>query len=118
MNRIEVERILNRENHAGGSADARNFLDDDGVGDVVKTRAAFRFRQRDGGQAQLGRLAKCLAGKISSLVDLAGQRLYFVFGKLPHRALQELLLFIELEVQRVGSSGMAMCGMGLRNSIA
>ena len=43
MNRIAVKRILYREDHAGGSAAARDFFDHDRVSDVVETRAAFGF---------------------------------------------------------------------------
>ena len=46
MDRIAIQRILHGKNHAGGSADAGNFLDHDGVGDVVEPRAAFGFRER------------------------------------------------------------------------
>jgi len=101
MNRIAIQRILHRENHAGGSADAGNFFNDDGVRDVVEARTAFGFRQCDGGQAQFGGLAECFAGEMTGLVDLARQRLDFVFGEFPHGALQQLLFFIQLEVQRI-----------------
>ncbi len=99
MKRIAVQRILHRENDPGRGANARNLFDDDGVGDVVEARAAFGFRQRHCGKAQLRRLAERLAGELPGLVDLARQRFYFAFGEFAHRALQQLLFFAEFEIQ-------------------
>jgi hypothetical protein len=99
MDRIAIQRILHGKNHAGGSANTGNFFNDDGIRYVVESRAAFGFRQGHRGQSQLRRLAKCFAREMSGLINLARQRLDFVFGELPHRALQQCLFFGESEVQ-------------------
>src|SRR5580692_7433271 len=46
---IAVERILDGEDYAGGSATAGNFFDDDRVGDVIEACAAFGFGESDAG---------------------------------------------------------------------
>ncbi len=67
---------------------------------MVEACAAFGFRNRHGGQAKLGGFAKCFAREVAGLVEFAGERLYFVLGEFAHRALQQLLLFGECEIQR------------------
>ncbi len=84
---------------------------------MVEARAAFGFRQRDAGETQLSGFAERIAGEMTSLVDLSCLRLHFDFGKFPHRALQQLLFFIQLEVQRVaprndGSAGITSPARG------
>src|ERR1700743_3133028 len=49
MNRIAVKRILDGEDDAGGSAGARDFFDDDRIGDVIEAGAAFGFGDGDSG---------------------------------------------------------------------
>ena len=63
MDRIAVERILDGEDDAGGGAAAGDFLDDDGVGDVVEAGAAFGFGEGDAGEAEFGGFAKRARGK-------------------------------------------------------
>ncbi len=100
MNRIAVKRILYGENHAGGSAAARNFLDDDRISDVIETGAAFGFGERYAGEAEFRRFAKELAWEFSSLIVFARERLHLRFRKLANALLQQLLLFGEAEVHR------------------
>src|SRR5580700_7629384 len=50
---VAVERVLNGKNGAGGSADARDFLNDDGVADVIHPRASIIFRHGDSSESQL-----------------------------------------------------------------
>ena len=51
---IAVERVLHREDYAGGGAAAGDFFDDDGVGDVIEACAAFGFGKRDASEAEFG----------------------------------------------------------------
>ncbi len=74
MNRIAVERILDGEDDAGGSAGAGDFFDDDGVGDVIEAGAAFGFGNRDAGEAEFGGFAEKFAREFSGLVVFAGER--------------------------------------------
>ena len=99
MDRIAIQRILHRQYDSGGSAHARNLFNDDGVGDVVKARAALGLGQRHGGESQVGGLAKRFARKLPALIQFARQRLHFAFGEFAHRALQQLLFFAEIEIQ-------------------
>ncbi len=98
VNRIAIQRILHRKDDAGGSAGARNFLDHDGVGNVIHPRAAVIFRDGHAGQAQFRGLAENFAGIAAGLVVFARVRLHFRLGKFPHGALQQLLIFGEFQV--------------------
>jgi len=79
MNRIAVKRILDGEDDAGGSAGARDFFDDDGVGDVIEAGAAFGFGDGDSGEAEFGGFMEKFAREFSGLVVFAGERLYLRF---------------------------------------
>src|SRR5207247_807908 len=98
MNGVAVKGILYGENHAGRSAAARNLLDRDGVGDMIESRAAFGFGKRDAGQPQLPRLAERFQRKVPRFIELFRKRLYFRFRKFAHGALQQLLLFGQLQI--------------------
>ena len=81
MNRIAVERILDGEDDSGGGAGARNFFDDDGVGDVIEAGAAFGFGDGDTGEAEFGGFAEKFAREFSGLVVFASEGFYFGVGE-------------------------------------
>jgi hypothetical protein len=74
MDRIAVKRILDGKDYACGGATARNLFDDDGVGDMIEARAAFIFRKRHAGEAQLRRFFEQSARKAPGLVVFLCQR--------------------------------------------
>ncbi len=88
MKRVTVKRILHGENYTRGGAAPGNFFDDDGVGDVVEAGAAFRFRERDTGESQLGGFFKGLAREMARFIEFFGERADFRFRELTHGLLQ------------------------------
>ena len=96
---VAKKRILDGESDASGSADAGNFLDDDGVADVVHAGAAIIFGQGDSGQTELGGLTESIAREAAGFVNFLGERFDLRFGEIADAFLQELLLFSEREIQ-------------------
>ncbi len=98
VNGIAVKRVLHRENHAGGGAAAGNLLDNDAVGDVIKTGTAFRFRKCDAGEAKFGGLLESVAREAARFIELFRERLHFGFGEFAYGLLEEFLFFAEFKV--------------------
>src|SRR5580693_1456143 len=98
MNRVAVERILDGEDDAGGSAGAGDFFDDDGVGDVIEAGAAFGFGDGDSGETEFGSFAKKFAREFSGLVVFAGEWFYFGLRKFTNGFLEEMLVFSQREI--------------------
>ena len=95
---IAIQRILHGEDYAGGSANARDFFDHDGVAGVIHARAAIVFGNGDAGEAEFRSFAEGFARKATGLVNFFRVRLYFRFGKLPHALPQQLLLFGQFQI--------------------
>src|SRR6266852_5934657 len=98
---IAEQRILHAEDHAGGSAAARNLFDNDGVGDMVEARAAFGFGKGDSGEAEFGGFAEEFAGEMAGFVIFLGEGANFRFGKFADGFLEKLLVFGEFEIQAI-----------------
>ena len=100
VNRIAVERILHGEDHARRGAAARNFFYDDGVSNVVETRAAFRLREGNSGEAEFRRFLEKFAREAPGFVEFLCQRPDFRFCELAHALLQQLLFFCQFQIHR------------------
>src|SRR5579875_363415 len=96
--RIAVQGILHGENHAGGSAGARNFFDYDAVTDVIHARTAVLFRNGDASEAELGGLAEIFAREMACFVQFSGERFHFHLRKFANRTLQKRLFFSQREI--------------------
>src|SRR5580658_176698 len=93
MDGIAVERVLYGEDDAGGGAAAGDFFDDDGVGDVVESGAAFGFGEGDAGEAEFGGFGEEGAREVAGFVEFFGERTDFGFGEFANGFLEERLLF-------------------------
>ena len=76
----------------------RDFLDDEGVSNVVEAGSALGFWKRHAGQTQFRRLAEKFARITSGFVQLFRERPHFAFREFPHTLSQQLLFFGELQV--------------------
>ena len=76
--------------------DARDFLDDDRVGNVIEASAAFGFGDGDSCEAEFGGFVEEFVRKLAGLVVFAGERLHFGFREFANAFLEELLIFGQL----------------------
>ena len=100
VNGIAVEGVLHGENHARRGTAARNFFNDDGVGNVVEARATFGFWKRNARKAELRSLLKKVTREAPCFIEFLRQRPDFRFRELAHTLLQQLLLFCQFQVHR------------------
>ena len=98
MDGIAVQRILDGENYTGGGTAAGNFLDDDGVGDVVEAGATFGFGDGDAGEAEFGGFGEEGAREVAGFVEFFGEGADFGFGEFANGFLEEGLFFGEIEI--------------------
>ncbi len=103
MDRIAVQRILHGEDHAGGSAHAGNFFDDDGIGDVVEPRAAF-----DSGSATAVRPSSAALRNVSRgkcpVSSISARAASLRFRRTPAPCAAAMLFFGESRIQRLRSN--------------
>src|SRR5208282_4339733 len=105
VERAAVEGVLNGEDDARRCANPGDLLHHDGIADVIHPGAAIALGDRDACQPQLGGFSQSLAGKAACLVQFLGKGFHLGLGELAHAALQQLLLFCQLEVHRYAPPG-------------
>ncbi len=65
---------------------------------MVEARAAFGFGKGHAGQAKLGGFLEDFAREPPRLIELLGERLHFALGEFAHGALQQRLLFGQVQI--------------------
>ncbi len=100
VNGVAIEGILHRKNHTGGGAAARDFLNHNGVRDVVKARPALGLGKRHARQTQFRCFLEKFARETPGHIQFFRQRPHFRFRELAHALLQQLLFFGKLEIHR------------------
>ena len=100
VDRQRAEGVVRGDGDRDRRVDPRQLLDRDRVRERVGARAAVLLRDRHPHQPELGELGDELVREALLAVELLGDRRDLLERELPHGVAEQLVLVLEIEVQR------------------